>query len=186
MGHALEDSCNIFFYTLADRLGIDLLDEYAAMFGLGQSTGIEVPEYTGYVAGPETSERLNQEWYGGLLLSAAIGQGNTLCTPLQLANYIATLVNGGNHYPAHLLQTVKSSDYSQVVLENEPEPLDTINISEENLEAVKYGMYLLGTEGSVSKYFKDLPVEVGAKTGTAQVGSETTEANAVFVCFRPL
>ncbi len=185
MAHAIEDSCNVFFFTLADRLGIDLLDEYAAMFGLGQSTGIEVPEYTGYVAGPETSERLNQEWYGGLLLSAAIGQGNTLCTPLQLANYIATLVNGGNHYPAHLLQTVKSSDYSQVVLENEPEPLDTINISEENLEAVKYGMYLLGTEGSVSKYFKDLPVEVGAKTGTAQVGSETTEANAVFVCFAP-
>ena len=68
----------------------------------------------------------------------------------------------------------------------EPEPLDTINISEENLEAVKYGMYLLGTEGSVSKYFKDLPVEVGAKTGTAQVGSSTEDADAVFALLRPL
>lgn len=185
ISEAIRDSCNIFFYTMADRMGIDLLNKYAAMFGLGQSTGIELPEKTGYVASPETSKALGQEWYGGLLLSAAIGQGNTLCTPLQLANYIATLVNGGTRYEAHLLKTVKSSDYSQVILEKEPEALDTIDISQENLEAVKYGMYLLGTEGSVASYFKDLPVTVGAKTGTAQVGSATAEANAVFVCFAP-
>lgn len=185
MAHAIKDSCNIYFYTLGDRLGIPKLDEYAAMFGLGQSTGIELPEKIGMVAGPGTSERLNQDWYDGLLLSASIGQGNTLCTPLQLANYIATLVNGGNRYPAHLLKTVKSSDYSQVVLENQPEPLDTINISAQNMETVKAGMYLMAQEGSVAKYFKDLNVEVGAKTGTAQVGVANTEANAVFVCFAP-
>ena len=185
MGEALRDSCNIFFYTLADRMGIDLINKYAAMFGLGQPTGIELPEKTGYVASPETSKLLGQEWYGGLLLPAAIGQGDTLCTPLQLANYIATLVNGGTRYEAHLLKTVKSSDYSQVILEKEPEALDTIDISQENLDTVKYGMYLLGTEGSVASYFKDLPVTVGAKTGTAQVGSETAEANAVLVCFAP-
>lgn len=185
MGHALEDSCNIFFYTLGDRLGIDLINKYAAMFGLGKETGIELKEETGYVASPETSEKLGQTWYGGNLLSVSIGQGNTLCSPLQLANYIATLVNGGDHYPAHLLQSVKSNDFSQVVLENDPEPLDTINISQENLEAVKKGMYLMANEGSVRNYFKDLPVTVGAKTGTAQVGSESAEANAVFVCFAP-
>lgn len=185
MGEALRDSCNIFFYTLADRMGIEIINKYAAMFGLGQPTGIELPEKTGYVASPETSEALGQEWYGGLLLSAAIGQGNTLCTPLQLANYIATLVNGGTRYEAHLLKTVKSSDYSQVILEKEAEALDTIDISQENLDTVKYGMYLLGTEGSVASYFKDLPVTVGAKTGTAQVGSATAEANAVLVCFAP-
>lgn len=185
ISEAIRDSCNIFFYTLGDRMGIDLINKYAAMFGLGQATGIELPEKTGYVASPETSKALGQEWYGGLLLSAAIGQGDTLCTPLQLANYIATLVNGGTRYEAHLLKTVKSSDYSQVVLEKEPEVLDTININQENLEAVKYGMYLLGTTGSVAPYFKDLPVTVGAKTGTAQVGSATAEANAVFVCFAP-
>lgn len=185
MGEALKDSCNIFFYTLGDRLGIDLINEYAGMFGLGQKTGIELKEEVGMVASPETSEKLGQTWYGGNLLSASIGQGNTLCTPLQLANYIATLVNGGDHYPAHLLKTVKTNDYSQVVLENDPEPLDTINISPENLDAVKKGMYLLANEGSVKNYFKDLPVTVGAKTGTAQVGSESAEANAVFVCFAP-
>ena len=185
MAHAIMDSCNIYFFTMGDRLGITKLGEYASMFGLGQPTGIELPEKTGYVAGKETSENLGQTWYDGLLLSAAIGQGNTLCTPLQLANYIATLVNGGTRYSAHLLKAVKSSDYTQVLEETQPEALDTIDISQENLEAVKQGMYLLATEGSVAKYFDDLPVTVGAKTGTAQVGSATTEANAVFVCFAP-
>ena len=185
ISEALRDSCNIFFYTLADRMGIEIINEYAAMFGLGQPTGIELPEKTGYVASPETSKALGQEWYGGLLLPAAIGQGDTLCTPLQLANYIATLVNGGTRYEAHLLKTVKSSDYSQVILEKEPKALDTIDIDQENLDAVKYGMYLLGTEGSVSSYFKDLPVTVGAKTGTAQVGSATAESDAILVCFAP-
>lgn len=185
ISEALRDSCNIFFFTMADRMGIDLINKYASMFGLGQPTGIELPEKTGYVASPETSKLLGQEWYDGLLLPAAIGQGDTLCTPLQLANYVATLVNGGTRYEAHLLKTVKSSDYSQVILEKEPTALDTIDIDQKNLDAVKYGMYLLGTEGSVSSYFKDLPVTVGAKTGTAQVGSETAESNAILVCFAP-
>ena len=186
MGEAIRDSCNIFFFTLADRMGIDIIDEYASMFGLGQKTGIEITgEKTGRVAGPAASEALGQEWYDGLLLSAAIGQGTTECTPIQLANYIVTLVNGGNRYPVHLLKTVKTSDYSQVVEEYSAEPLDSINISEENLETVKEGMGLMASEGSVAKYFKDLPVKVGAKTGTAQVGSATAESNAVFVCFAP-
>lgn len=186
MGEAIRDSCNIFFFTLADRMGIDIIDEYASMFGLGQKTGIEINgEKTGRVAGPAASEALGQEWYDGLLLSAAIGQGTTECTPIQLANYIVTLVNGGNRYPVHLLKTVKTSDYSQVVEEYSAEPLDSINISEENLETVKEGIGLMASEGSVAKYFKDLPVKVGAKTGTAQVGSATAESNAVFVCFAP-
>ena len=186
MGEAIRDSCNIFFFTLADRMGIDIIDEYASMFGLGQKTGIEITgEKTGRVAGPAASEALGQEWYDGLLLSAAIGQGTTECTPIQLANYIVTLVNGGNRYPVHLLKTVKTSDYSQVVEEYSAEPLDSINISEENLETVKEGIGLIASEGSVAKYFKDLPVKVGAKTGTAQVGSATAESNAVFVCFAP-
>lgn len=185
LAHAIMDSCNIYFYTIGHRLGIDLIDQYADMFGLGKKTGFELPEYTGQVAGPATSEAMGVTWYGGDLLSAAIGQGNTLCTPLQLANYIATLVNGGNHYSAHLLQSVKSNDFSSVVYEREPELMDTLNISPENLEAVKEGMRLVATENAgVAKFFKDLPVTVGAKTGTAQV-SANSEANAVFVCFAP-
>ena len=155
------------------------------MFGLGESTGIELKENTGMVAGPDASKRLEQTWYEGQTLAAAIGQDNNQFTPLQLANYIATLVNGGTHYSAHLLKSVKSYDYSEVLYEREPEVLDTIEIAPENLNAVLEGMRLVAAEGGTTyRFFKDLPVTVGAKTGSAQVSS-TTESNAVFVCFAP-
>lgn len=184
LSEALRDSCNIYFYTVGDRLGIDKIDTYAGMFGLGKKTGIELEEKVGMVAGKETSAQLNQVWNGGDVLSASIGQGNTLCTPLQLANYIATLVNGGSHYAAHLMKSIKSGDFSQIVEEYNQPPLDQIEISEQNLEAVKLGMYMVANSSSVAKYFRDLPVKVGSKTGTAQVAANS-EANAIFVCFAP-
>lgn len=181
---AIRDSCNVFFYEVAYRLGIETLGEYAALLGLGQSTGIEIPEETGYVAGPETSAKLGTEWYEGATTAAAIGQENNLFTPLQLANYIVTLVNGGTHYSAHLLKSVKSSDYSEVVYEYEPEVLAQIDIDPENLAALKEGMYEVTQSSSVARYFNALPVKAGAKTGTAQVNNNTS-TNATFVCFAP-
>ena len=113
------------------------------------------------------------------------GQDRYAGSDIQLANYIATLVNGGTHYSAHLLKSVKSYDYSEVLYEREPEVLDTIEIAPENLNAVLEGMRLVAAEGGTTyRFFKDLPVTVGAKTGSAQVSS-TTESNAVFVCFAP-
>lgn len=186
VSEAIRDSCNVFFYDVGRRLGIDKLNEYARMFGLGEPTGIELGEYTGVVAGREYTENvLHDVWYDGSTLAAAIGQENNQFTPLQLANYIATLVNGGNHYSAHLLKSVKSSDFSQVVYEREPELLDTIDIDPENLEAVKQGMLAVTQSGgSAYRYFKDLDIQVGAKTGSAQVSS-VSESNAVFVAFAP-
>ena len=186
LAEALRDSCNIYFYTIGHRLGIEKIDQYAAAFGLGQTTGLELPEEEGRVAGPETSEALGMEWYGGNLLNAAIGQDNTMVTPLQLTNYISTLVNGGNHYATHLLKTVKTSDFSGTVYEYEPELLGSLDLDPANVEAVKQGMWLVANdpESSSSAYFRDLPVEVGAKTGSAQVSSEV-EADALFVCFAP-
>ena len=186
LADALRDSCNIYFYTIGHRLGIERIDLYAKMFGLGEKTGFELSESKGRVAGPATSEALNMTWYGGNLLNVAIGQDNTACTPLQLTNYIATLVNGGNHYATHLLRAVKSSDYSQTVLEYEPQLLDTLELDADNVEAVKLGMWKVANDAksSVSRYFAGLPVEVGAKTGSAQVASNV-EADAVFVCFAP-
>lgn len=180
---AIKNSCNIFFYDVGRQLTIDRLQEYAAAFGLGQPTGIELPESTGTMAGPKNEEEKAQ-WQPGSTLSVAIGQENSQFTPLQLANYIATLVNGGTHYSAHLLKSVKSSDFSQVVYTKEPEVLDSIDIAPENLEAVKKGMLKLTTEGSVAYYFQNLDVAVGAKTGSAQV-SANSESNAHFVCFAP-
>ncbi|WP_191397309.1 penicillin-binding transpeptidase domain-containing protein [Flavonifractor sp. An306] len=186
LADALRDSCNIYFFTIGHRLGIDRVEQYAYDFGLGQTTGLELGEAKGWVAGPETSEALGMEWYGGNLLNAVIGQDNNMVTPIQLTNYISTLVNGGKHYATHLLKTVKSSDYSSTVYEYEPELLNTLDLDPENVEAVKLGMWEVANDpkSSSSAYFKDLPVEVGAKTGSAQVASNV-EANALFVCFAP-
>lgn len=180
---AITDSCNVFFYDTGRLVGIESLVQYATKFGLGQYTGIEIAEYKGRVAGPETSAALGKVWYGGEVTSAAIGQSDNQFTPIQLANYVATLVNGGNHYEAHLLKEVKSNDYSQTVYEYEPVLKDTIDIDPAHLDAVKLGMYNLSKTASMSKYFADLPVEVGCKTGTAEVAQ--SESNAVFVCFAP-
>lgn len=185
VSEALEVSCNVFFFDVGRRVGIQGLQEFAAKFGLGEPTGIELYEETGVMAGPEYTQSMGQTWYEGSTLSVAIGQESSQFTPLQLANYIATLVNGGTRYSAHLLKEVKSSDFSQVLYTYKPEVLDSIDIQPENLDAVKAGMLALTTgKGSLARYFQDLPVQVGAKTGSAQVNAET-ESNAVFVCFAP-
>ena len=181
---AMMNSCNYYFYEVGRLVGIDLLDQYATMFGLGQKTGIELTEQAGVVASPEFTESLGGTWHEGNILSVAIGQESTQVTPIQLANYIATLVNGGTRYSTHLLKTVKSNDFSQVTYNYEPKVLSQVEMEEENREAVMEGMLMLTTEGSVSSAFKDVPVSVGAKTGSAQVSSQTN-SNAVFVCFAP-
>ncbi len=184
VSEAIEVSCNYFFYDVGRRLGIDLLVDYATRFGLGQKTGIELEESSGVMAGPEYTESMGGTWYEGSVLSVAIGQESSQFTPIQLASYISTLVNGGTRKSTHLLKEIKSSDYSQIVETYEPEVLSTIEIQDKNLEAVKAGMLALTTDGSVRRYFQDLPVQVGAKTGSAQVSAQT-ESNAVFVCFAP-
>lgn len=95
VSEALEVSCNVFFFDVGRRVGIQGLQEFAAKFGLGEPTGIELYEETGVMAGPEYTQSMGQTWYEGSTLSVAIGQESSQFTPLQLANYIATLVNGG-------------------------------------------------------------------------------------------
>ena len=182
---AITDSCNIFFFDVGRRTTIAKLNEYARKFGLGEYTGIELAEEKGWRAGPETSGHFEQQWYDGDTLSAAIGQGNNQFTPLQIANYVATLVNGGNHYQCHLLKEYKSSDYSSVTEVFEPELLDSIEIRPEHLAAIKQGMYNLSKTWSMAPYFDPLPVEVGCKTGTAETAAYAASTNAIFVCFAP-
>lgn len=182
---AIEVSCNYFMFDVGRQLGIKRLDEYAARFGLGEKTGIELSESAGVMASPEYTESQGGTWYEGNTLSVAIGQESTQVTPLQLANYIATLVNGGTRNAVHLLKEVKSSDFSQVLQSYEPQVLDTIDIQDQNLKAVKAGMLALTTNNSsVRQYFQSLPFQAGAKTGSAQVSGQN-ESNAVFVCFAP-
>ena len=181
---AIKVSCNVFFYEMAYRLGIETMNDYALAFGLGESTGIEIGDSPGVLAGPAEREEKGETWYGGDTVQAGIGQSDNLFTPLQLANYIATLVNGGSHYEVHLLKAVKSYDNSQVLAVGGGEPLNTIDISDSTLAAVKEGMHELTTTGSLAGYFRSCVVDAGAKTGTAQLGGDQTN-NGVFVCFAP-
>ncbi len=184
VSQAITNSCNYFFFDVGRRVGIERLSDDAARFGLGQKTGVELSESKGVMAGPEYTESHGGTWYEGSTLSVAIGQESSQFTPIQLANYIATLVNGGTRNAAHLLKEVKSSDFTRVLYTQEPEVLSVIDIQDKNLNAVKAGMLELTTKGSVSKYFSTFPFQVGAKTGSAQVDGQV-ESNAIFVCFAP-
>lgn len=183
---AIKVSCNYFFYEVGVRTGISTLERYARAFGLGEPTGIEIPENVGTMTSPDYVNSLkDQHWTDGLTLQAAIGQAYNLFSPLQLANYIATLAGGGTRYHAHLLKQVSEYDSAvPVYVYNEP-PVDTVSIGEENLNAVLAGMRKLVTEGSVRNQFSSCVVDAAAKTGTAQTGGKGSISNGVFVAFAP-
>ena len=183
VSQAITVSCNYFFYEVGRLTGIRTLDSYASQFGLGQSTGIEIGDSSGVLASPEWADSHNQEWTDGQTITAAIGQSYNLFTPLQLANYIATLVGGGQHYQAHLLKNVKEYDNSRLLYVYGDEPLNTVEMSDSTIEAVTKGMHELTVSGGVAFAFRDCVVSAGAKTGSAQVGTDI--ANGVFVAYAP-
>ena len=172
---AITVSCNYYFAEMGYRLGLDVFNEYLTAFGLGENTGIETGDKKGLL--PANKEGENQAPW------AAFGQSNQLYTPLQLANYIATLVSGGRHYEAHLLKAVKTYDHSEIVASGATEPTNVVQMSDSTLKAVKEGMHNLTTT-TLAPYFSQCVVDAGAKTGTAQVGADI-ENNGVFVCFAP-
>lgn len=183
VSEALRDSCNYYFYTTADELGIDALNKYCIQLGLGSKTGLELSESTGTLAGPQSRAQLGGEWYPGDTLQASIGQSDNLFTPVQLATYLATIVNGGTRYKTHLVKAIKESSTGRNVLENTPSVVNELDMKEENIAAVMEGMYLTAAEGTAANVFANYPVHIGCKTGTASVPSGT--ANGIFVAFAP-
>lgn len=183
VSQAITDSCNYFFYEVGRLTGIRTLDSYASQFGLGQSTGIEIGDSSGVLASPEWAESHDQEWTDGQTITAAIGQSYNLFTPLQLANYVATLVGGGDHYQAHLLKNVKAYDNSRLLYMYDDNPINTVEMSDTTLSAVTRGMHELTVSGSVAYAFENCVVSAGAKTGSAQVGTDID--NGVFVAYAP-
>lgn len=187
---AIEYSCNYFFYEMGRRLGIDSLAEYAKRFGLGEKTGIEFSEEaTGNVSSREYKKKIStteydSSWYAGDTIQTAIGQSYSYFTPIQLANYIAGVANGGTRYKTHILKNVRSSVDGSIVYEQEPEILGKVEIEDEDLKAVKQGMLGVVEEGSASGIFDNYSVMIGGKTGTAQIGKNVSD-NALFVAFAP-
>lgn len=182
VSQAITVSCNYFFYEVGRLMGIKTLDSYATQFGLGQHTGIEIGDSTGVLASPEYAEKIGETWTDGQTITAAIGQSYNLFTPLQLANYVATLVSGGDHYEAHLLKSAKSFDNSSVVYAYNKAPINHVDMADSTLEAVKKGARGLAT-GSLSYVFRNCVVDVGCKTGTAETSQKLT--NGCFVAFAP-
>jgi penicillin-binding protein 2 len=185
---ALKYSCNYFFYTWADLMGISTLDKYAAKLGLGEKTGIELGEETGHMASPEYMEEVaDREWYAGDTLQAAIGQSVSQFTPIQLANYIATIANGGTRNTTSILKSVRSYDYSENLYERTPEAAEVISTAQANWDAIRQGMYDVANaqDGTAYSIFGNYAYcTVAAKTGTAETG-ENSANDATFVCYAP-
>ena len=194
---AIKYSCNVFFYNVGQQLTGAHLENWCDKFGLGNVTGVEIAEYAGQAAGPTEREanRKNdptlREWQGGDDVNAAIGQSDNLFTPLQLANYMAAVVNGGTLYQPTLVKSIKTYDYSDVVEEEQPKVIDTIEFSDATRDLVMKGMSEVTAEGgTAATTFADYPIKVGGKTGSAEMterknGVETNYTNGLFVAFAP-
>ncbi len=185
---ALEVSCNIYFYETGRRLGIDKLNQYGKAFGLGELTGIEISgEAKGILAGPEyrKSNNINDGiWYPGDTIQAAIGQSDNMFTPLQMANYVATIANGGTRYAPHLVKEIIKYDGSETLVSFEPKILNKIDITPENLSLVQQGMRSVVSDGSSKVSFEDAKYEAAGKTGTAQTRRDKTP-HSWFISYAP-
>ena len=191
---ALQVSCNYFFYELADKIHINAMDKTAKGLGLGEPTGVELPEYIGQRANAETKKELYPDgqngWYKADQITAAIGQSDNRFTPMQLAVYASTLANRGVRYKATFLNRVVSADYRELLLEGEKSVMSHMEISDEAFKAYSEGMLLVthATDrfnGTAYSTFKDYPIDVCAKTGTAQNGNPSASDNGAFICYAP-
>lgn len=185
---ALAVSCNYYFYEVGWLTGIDLIDETSKLFGLGESTGIELDEATGHRSNPEVKDELYQGdysvWYGGDLVATAIGQSENRFTPMQLCSYTATLANRGTRYKATFLSRVLSSDYEELVYDNQPIILNQLEINDAAYNAYKEGMEMAADSGTCAGVFGNYDIQVCAKTGTAEHGSGGSD-NASYVLYAP-
>ncbi|MBQ2754707.1 MAG: penicillin-binding protein 2 [Clostridia bacterium] len=183
---AIENSCNYYFYETGRRMGIDTLDDYAEKFGFGDYTGLHfLGESKGVLASREYKEdTFGEKWYPGDTLQASIGQSYHLFTPIQLANYIATVANGGVRYKTTLVKSVKNSVNGNSILETKPEIAYEIEIEDNNYKAVVDGMKKVSESGTASDVFATFEVPVAGKTGTADVSSGSP--TGLFVAFAPI
>jgi penicillin-binding protein 2 len=169
--HAIEQSCDVFFYTVGNMLGVDRINKWATLFGLGVKSGIDLPnEVQGLVPSTEWKAQNTKEkkWYAGETISVAIGQGQVSVTPISLAVYAATLANGGTRVTPHLVKAVDDGQELRPV--PPPPPQSQVDVSHEKLQAIRDGMWLVVNGDSGTARRAKIPgKDICGKTGTAQV-----------------
>ena len=166
---ALSASDNVYFYEMGNRLGIDLLDQYAEKFGFGKKTGIDLHgEASGLIATPAYKKKVfEDEWYLGDTFNTAIGQGFTLATPMQVAEMLAAVATDGKRYKPHLVSKIINDDGS-VAERFEPQEEGSLPVSQKTLDLIQDGLRAVTEEGGTASALKSLPVDVAGKTGTAE------------------
>lgn len=167
---ALAHSDNVYFYEMGNRLGIDKLEAYARMFGLGAKTGINLPyEAEGLVANKAYKRKVfEDDWYLSETFDAAIGQGFNLATPLQMAVVMSEIASGGVRYKPYLVQKIVSPD-GKLVQAFQPEAVRKLDVSPEFIKLIQDGLRDVTKVGTAASVFgKDFPVDVAGKTGTAE------------------
>lgn len=157
---AIKWSCNVFFYDVGRRTTSDVYDAYAYKMGLGTRTGVEVNEATGRL-----TTKNDSNYTASLDIQAAIGQGNTVVTPVQLATYAGTLANRGVRYRTHFVKAILDTNTGKVLQETQPEVMDVIEDRGDTFDLVRQGM--IGVSETMSG-LKNYPVTIACKTGTPQ------------------
>lgn len=166
---AMAHSDNVYFYEMGNRLGIDALERYSRMFGLGKATGIDLPyESDGLVANRAYKKKVYEDdWYLSETFDAAIGQGFNLVTPLQAAMVMGEIAANGKRYRPHLVNRIVSQD-GKVIKEFKPELLSELDVSPYVIQLVQKGLHEVTTYGTAARSFRGFPVEIAGKTGTAE------------------
>src|SRR5437870_6603335 len=204
MYKSIVESCDTYYYHLANDMGIDTIARFLGPFGFGSRSGIDLAgEFTGVLPSPEWKQKrfkrpADQKWFPGETISIGIGQGYHSYTPLQLAQAMAMLASGGRMYKARLVEHIDHPRNGER-REMPAEVLQTVSLRRDNVEFIKRAMAGVNKEGTGARAFAGVTYSVGGKTGTAQViamkqGEKYEEAkvaerhrdHSLFIAFAPL
>jgi penicillin-binding protein 2 len=193
--HAIEQSCDVYFYTVGNMVGIDKINKWATALGLGVRSGIDLPnEVQGLVPSTEWKrEKMHEKWYAGETISVAIGQGQVSVTPVSMAVYAATLANGGTRMTPRLLKAVDDGSGWKPV--PPPPPQSRMDVDPQKMQAIRDGLWMVVNAGGTGGRARIKDHDVSGKTGTAQVisnqgrtaarGGKNLRDHGWFVFFAP-
>ncbi len=181
--YALTVSCNSYFYDVGRRLGIDLINQYAGDLGFGSTTGVELSEYEGRLSTPEVAEQYGEFWSAGRVIASAIGQGYNEFSPIQFANYTATLANRGERMDLNLVKGITSYDGEETFFQATPTVVNDMDyVDPAHFETVIDGMVAASRVGTAAYDFGSYFVDVASKTGTPETSALP---NSTFIAFAP-